>query len=199
VKARPRADILTRTRGLLRPTAVLALVALTAPACEKRDTIVSGQMTVTSPAFAKGAHIPKRYAHPPEGENVSPPLSWSGGPAGTKEWVVIVEDPVVHGTLFVHWVLYGIPQSVTSLREGLSTDDPTVDGLTQGTNDYGHLGWGGPLPKAGDPPHEFWFWVYAIDTHLTLPPGATKQDVLDELTKGRHILANGRTVGSYRR
>jgi Raf kinase inhibitor-like YbhB/YbcL family protein len=179
---------------------VLFLVALVAPACEKRDTMISGGMSVFSPAFAKGAHIPKRHAHEPEGENVSPPLRWSGGPAGTKEWVVIVEDPVPHGALFVHWVLYGIPASVTSLREGLPTDEATVDGFTQGTNDFGHLGWGGPLPKVGDPAHEFWFWVYAIDTNLKLPPGATKAQVLEELTKGRqHILANGRTVGNYRR
>jgi phosphatidylethanolamine-binding protein (PEBP) family uncharacterized protein len=70
---------------------------------------------VRSTAFASGTPIPKRYAQVPEGENVSPPLEWSAAPEGTKEWVLIVEDPIPLRETFVHWVAYGIPATRTSL------------------------------------------------------------------------------------
>lgn len=154
-------------------------------------------MTVQSAAFSPGSPIPKRHAAAPEGDNVSPALSWTGAPQGTREIVVFVNDPIPHGKDFVHWVVYGIPGNATGLPEGIAADDPHAGGYVHGTNDYGHLGWGGPLPKEGDPPHRFWFWVYALDAPLGLAPGASKADVVSAM--GRHILANGKTWGTYRR
>jgi len=172
------------------------LGCLAAIGCSK-PPMVSGEFSVRSPAFASGEPIPKRHAYSPEGENVSPALEWSGAPADTKEWVVIVEDPIPQREIFVSWVAYGIPGSMTGLPEGIPADQPSAAGVVQGTNDFGHLGWGGPLPHAGDAPHRFWFWVYALDAKLNLEPGATKADVVKAMT--HHILANGKMFGTYKR
>jgi len=159
--------------------------------------VVSGEIAVRSPAFGHGSPIPKRFAFSPEGENISPPLQWTGVPQRAQELVVIVEDPIPQKPIFLHWIVYGIPASATGLPEGVPADQEKANGFTQGLNDFGHLGWGGPLPSPGEPPHKYQFWVYAVDMHVTLPPGATKKEVMDAI--GPHILSNGRIIGTYKR
>ena len=141
--------------------------------------------------------MPKRFAADPEGQNLSPPLAWSGVPPSAKELVVIVEDAPPLRKAFVNWVLYGIPASVRALPEGIPADQGTANGFVQGTNDFGHLGWGGPLPLAGEGWHRYTFWVYAVDMHVKLEPGASKAEVIAAIS--RHILSNGRMIGTYRR
>ena len=173
-----------------------ACAALAAAACGG-DTTIGRDLVVTSPSFSRGQRIPKRHANEPEGQNVSPALAWRGVPEGTQELVLIVEDEVPQRPIFVNWLVHGIPPSVSGFPEGFSQDVATLGGFTQERNDFGHYGWGGPLPREGDPSHEYTFWVYAVDARLRLEPGATKQDVLDAM-KG-HIKGNGRLVGTYRR
>ena len=147
-------------------------------------------LEVKSSAFAAGGTIPRKYTG--EGTDVSPPLSWSNVPEGTKEFALICDDPdAPRPTPWVHWVLYKIPASVRELPEGSS------GGAREGRNDFGNRGYGGPMPPPGHGVHHYHFKLYALDTELDLPPGATKDQVLAAM-RG-HVLAQGELVGTYQR
>src|SRR5262245_35978404 len=104
-------------------------------------------LTVTSSAFAAGSVIPKPYTG--DGKDVSPPLQWTAGPSGTQSYAVICEDPDAPRGLWVHWVLYNLPEAATALPEGLPKTATLADGSVQGKNDWGKLGYGGPAPPRG--------------------------------------------------
>ena len=128
------------------------------------------EMQLTSTAFDSRGVIPKR--HTGEGEDVSPALAWSGAPDGTKAFAVICHDPdaplVKPGNYgFVHWVLYNLPASTTSLDEASSEG-------TAGANDFGGTGYGGPMPPDGHGVHHYFFWVVALDQDLGLEPGLNR-------------------------
>src|ERR671918_1987590 len=96
-------------------------------------------LQLTSPAFEANGYIPKKYTG--EGQDVSPPLSWTGIPQGTKELALLCEDPdAPMPKPWVHWVAYRIPPSVTELPESVS------ENIVQGQNDFGKVGYGGPMP-----------------------------------------------------
>jgi Raf kinase inhibitor-like YbhB/YbcL family protein len=143
---------------------------------------------VTSTAFNEGSTIPKK--HTCDGQDISPQLSWSGVPEGTKSLALIVDDPDAPVGTFVHWVLYDIPADIRELPEG-------VQGVgVQGTNDFRRSGYNGPCPPRG-PAHRYYFKVYALDTTLGLKAGARKADV--EKAMQGHILAWGQLMGKYGR
>ncbi len=150
-------------------------------------------MQVTSPAFESRGPIPKRNAA--DGDDRSPELAWSGAPDGTKSFAVICHDPdaplVMPGTYgFVHWVLYNLPASTNRLKE--ATDEGTVGG-----NDFGNLGYGGPMPPEGHGVHHYFFWVIALDRELDLEPGLSLWQFLERVEP--HILGMNRIVGTYER
>lgn len=150
-------------------------------------------MTVTSEAFDALGKIPRR--HTGEDEDVSPALSWSGAPDGTKSFAVICHDPdaplVQPGSYgFVHWVLYDLAGSTTSLDEG------TNEG-TNGATDFGRNGYGGPMPPEGHGPHHYYFWVLALDTEPGLEPGLTLWQFLERVEP--HVIGMNRIVGVYER
>lgn len=150
-------------------------------------------MQLKTTAFDNRAAIPKR--HTGEGEDVSPALSWSGVPDGTKSFAVICHDPdaplVKPGNYgFVHWVLYNLPGSASGLDEGSSEG-------TDGVNDFGNTGYGGPMPPDGHGVHHYFFWVIALDDDLGLEPGLTMWQFLEKAEP--HILGMNRIVGTYER
>lgn len=150
-------------------------------------------MKVTSGAFEDDARVPARYTG--EGEDVSPPLQWSGAPDGTRAFAVVCHDPdaplVADGTYgFVHWVLYNIPGDVTGLPEGAS-------GHTGGTNGFGKTGYGGPMPPPGHGTHRYYFWVLALGRDLQLEAGLTLAQLLVAVEP--HLLGMDRLVGCYSR
>ncbi len=150
-------------------------------------------MTVTSEAFDALGKIPRR--HTGEGEDVSPALSWSGAPDGTKSFAVICHDPdaplVQPGSYgFVHWVLYDLTGSTTGLDEGTSEG-------TSGATDFGRNGYGGPMPPEGHGPHHYYFWVLALDTEPGLEPGLTLWQFLERVEP--HVIGMNRIVGVYER
>lgn len=155
-------------------------------------------LRVTSPAFANDARIPETYGA--EGQNVSPPLQWSAGPAGTRSYAVLMEDPdVERDPPFVHWLLYNVPADVTSLDEAVP-GAPRLQkprGALQGRNERGSVGYFGPRPPKSDPPHHYHFQVFALDTVLDLPHGASRAELLAAM-RG-HVLAQGRVVGTFER
>jgi len=147
-------------------------------------------MTVTSQAFGQGAAIPARYTC--SGADVSPPLSWSGAPDGTKSLALTVIDPDAPGKPFVHWVVFNVPATATDLGEGARPPE----GSTEGRNDFGSNGYRGPCPPPGSP-HHYHFKLYALDTELTLRSGASESSFQDAI-KG-HVLASGELVGTFKR
>lgn len=151
-------------------------------------------MQLTSTAFKAGGAIPSR--HTGEGEDVSPALSWSDAPEGTRSFAVFCHDPDAplvspRGTYgFVHWVCYNIPVSVDGLDEGAS-------GYAEGQNDFGDAAYGGPMPPEGHGPHHYFFWVLALDVRPDLPDGLSLYEFLEKVEP--HVLGMNRLVGSYRR
>lgn len=151
-------------------------------------------LKLESSAFDAGGAIPKK--HTGEGEDVSPALTIRQVPQGTKAFAVVCHDPDAPlvspgGTYgFVHWVLYNIPASVTSLEEG-------VTGFTSGKNDFGNTGYGGPMPPPGHGKHHYFFWVLALNDDAPLKEGLSLWELLREIEP--RVIGMNRLVGTYRR
>lgn len=146
-------------------------------------------LTIESSAFRPGATIPKK--HTCDGADASPPLSWSGAPAATRELAILCEDPDAPGGTFLHWVAWGIPPGAGRLAEGVQ--DP---GMKTGVNGFGSRGYRGPCPPPGKP-HRYFFRVFALDAPLGLAAGASAGE-LRKAMKG-HVLAEGELIGTYGR
>lgn len=156
-------------------------------------------LSLTSPVFEHNGRIPEKYTCDGDGE-LSPPLSISSAPEGTKSFVLIMEDPdipkeraAVHGIeVFDHWTLFNIPSETTAISEGFS-------GGEKGLNSAGREGYTGPCPPAQYEPkeHRYIFVLYALNNHLSFPQPPTKQQVLEALTP--FILASATLVGRYSR
>jgi Raf kinase inhibitor-like YbhB/YbcL family protein len=170
---------------------VMGLAAASCIAAEKAGKV---QMQITSTVFTEGAAIPAQ--HTCDAKNVSPPLKWSGMPAGTKSLALIVDDPDAPGGTWVHWVLYDLPAAATELPGDVPKSQYVAGGAKQGLNDFRHLGYGGPCPPHGRP-HRYFFKLYALDTVLDLKPGLTKKDI--ESAMERHILTQAQLMGTYQR
>jgi Raf kinase inhibitor-like YbhB/YbcL family protein len=151
---------------------------------------------IKSSAFKNGERIPKKYTC--EGEDVSPPVEWSGAPEGTKSFVLIVDDPDAPIGTFNHWVVYDIPASKNSLPEGVQKKPEIEGGIKQGRNDFGKIGWGGPCPPPGHGTHRYFFKIKAISQEtLRLPLGASKSEVLKAID-GK-VLGEAEFFGTYSR
>jgi Raf kinase inhibitor-like YbhB/YbcL family protein len=154
-------------------------------------------MTITSSAFAHNASIPKQYTC--EGKDISPPLAWSGVPAGTKSLVLIVDDPdapdpAAPRMTWVHWVLYNIPPTAGALKEGVGRAE-LPSGTLEGTSDFQRTGYGGPCPPIGR--HRYFHKLYALNTLLPDLGKPRKQDV-EKAMKG-HVIAEAQLVGTYQK
>ena len=146
------------------------------------------EIQLSSPAFSAGMTIPRKYTC--DGENVSPPLEWSGVPDGAQALGLIASDPDAPSGTWVHWVLYNLPGSLTNLQEGARGQG------SEGVNDFHKTGYGGPCPPRGSQ-HRYIFTLYALDSDLQLKPGLKKSD-LEKAMQG-HILAQGQFMGKYSR
>ena len=148
---------------------------------------MSFQLTVAG--FAEGSTIPRR--HTCEGEDLSPALKWSGAPAETRGFALIMDDPDAPAGTWNHWLLYDIPAATSELPEAAKL------GLS-GTNDFGRSGYGGPCPPRGHGPHRYFFKLMALKvSSLGIPAGAKRAD-LDRTLKDQ-VLAEARYMGRYER
>jgi len=150
-------------------------------------------MKLTSSAFGEGDMIPRRYTC--DGDDLSPPLAWTGTPAGARALALICDDPDAPVGTWVHWVLFNLPPSLTQLPEGLPAAQTLENGAIHGTNSWKRVGYGGPCPPSGT--HRYFFKLYALDAPLTLGSNATARDVQAAM-KG-HVLAEAQLMGRYRR
>ncbi len=152
-------------------------------------------MDLNSTAFEANSEMPRKYTC--EGDDLAPPLSWSGVPQGTQSLAMIVDDPdapdpAAPKMTWVHWVLYDMPPGATALPEG---GRPLPDGTREGANDWHRSGYGGPCPPVGR--HRYFFKLYALDTLLPDLHEPTK-DLLERAMQG-HVLAQAQLVGTYQK
>jgi hypothetical protein len=148
---------------------------------------------LTSHAFIEGAMIPRRFTC--DGENISPPLVWTGVPSGARSLVLICDDPDAPAGTWDHWVVYNIPPAVTGLQEAVPGKTVLDNGAVHGSNSWGRIGYGGPCPPGGT--HRYFFKLFALDTLLDLKSGATTSQLLEAMQG--HILAQGQLMGRYQR
>jgi Raf kinase inhibitor-like YbhB/YbcL family protein len=144
-------------------------------------------LVLSSDAFREGGAIPRR--HTCQGEDLSPPLAWSGTPDGTAALAIIVDDPDARG--WVHWVAYDIPADGGRLAEGASGGGPFREGETT----WGTVGWRGPCPPSGT--HRYVFSLLALDEPLG-DAGPLTAEELRSRARG-HVLAEARLTGTYRK
>ncbi len=180
---------------------IMTALAITVCSCEQKkepgevseersqDMIISA----SSSAFQQGGTIPAKYTC--DGNDVSPPLKWTGVPEATKSLALISDDPDAPMGTWVHWVMWNIPPSAQELAENVTPKPELPDGSRQGISDFRRPGYGGPCPPSGV--HRYYFKIYALDTMLDLPSSTRKADLLKAM-KG-HILAEGQLMGKYSR
>jgi len=164
---------------------------------QKEDTSMIA-LTVTSSVFKEGQPVPTRYTG--DGADVSPPLQWSGAPEKTLEYALVCEDPDAPiSEPWVHWLVYGIPASVTSFPEGKPKRSlpPEPAGMKEGMNSFHKTDYGGPAPPRGHGTHHYYFRLYALDKKLGLPPGVSKRDLFKAMEG--HVIAQGHLMGTYSR
>jgi Raf kinase inhibitor-like YbhB/YbcL family protein len=152
-------------------------------------------LSIRSLVFAENGSIPKRYTC--EGEDVSPPLSWTGVPPGTGSLALIVDDPDAPDPsapqrTYVHWVLYNIPPDASGIAEN-EKKNGVPKGALPGRNDWGRKGYGGPCPPIGR--HRYFFKLYALNSVLPDLDQPTKAALLEAM-QGR-VIAETQTMGTY--
>ncbi len=179
--------------------AALAAMTLTvAPAAAQTPAA----LTVTSATLKANETIPKD--HTADGANTSPAIAWSGAPAATKQFALIMDDPDAQfgGQNFVHWVVYKIPGTAKGLPANVAIDSPVIKepadvaGAIQGMSGFRRPMYRGPAPPPGKP-HHYTFTVYALDADLPLAEGLTKADLLKAMEG--HIIGQGSLVAIYER
>ena len=169
--------------------ALVLLLGACAPEAESEagmESAVATSMRLSSSSFEPGQPIPAQ--HTCDGADESPPLEWSGAPAGTQAFALLVTDPDARG--FVHWVLVDLPADTTGLPAG---EGDSIG--TPGRNDFGRVGWGGPCPPSGT--HRYVFRLYALSAPLELagtPDAVSVSSQLETLT-----LDEAELVGTYSR
>jgi Raf kinase inhibitor-like YbhB/YbcL family protein len=155
-------------------------------------------LALKSSAFAHNGEIPRRYTC--QGEDVSVPLAWSGAPAATKSFVLVVDDPDAPDPkaprmTWVHWVLYNLPPTANALKEGISSAD-LPKGTLEALNDWKRTGYGGPCPPIGR--HRYFHKLYALDSLLPAMESPTKAE-LEQAMKGGHMLEKAELIGTYQK
>jgi Raf kinase inhibitor-like YbhB/YbcL family protein len=172
----------------------LALVAASTQSTPGRAAL---PLQLTSTRFTDGGAIPPEYTC--EGQNSSPPLSWSDVPEGTQGFALVVSDPEAPDPsaprrVFVHWVLYNLPAATRGLAEGIRAGT-VPEGAAEGVNDDGKIGYTGPCPPVGK--HHYHFDLYALDTTLQGLASPTRADL--ERAMVRHVVARAELVGTYQK
>lgn len=155
-------------------------------------------MKIQSSEFGPGEPMPVRYTA--DGDNLSPPLSWSDIPGDMSEFALICEDPDASTDQpWVHWVICKIPPQSDGLPQALVPASAQMQAnAMQGRNSWGILGYRGPDPSKGHGVHHYQFNLYALDTPLmSIKPGYETPALLSAMEG--HILAEAQLIGTYER
>jgi len=158
------------------------------PSADLPPILNNSNMLIASAAFERNSSIPKKYTC--DGENVNPPLTFSGVPENAKSLALIMDDPDAPRGTWVHWTMWNIDPSTINITVG-----SVPAGAVEGTTSSGKSGYGGPCPPSGT--HHYYFKLYALDTTLNLNKSLEKQG-LESAMEG-HVLGQAELVGLYSR
>ena len=199
--------VITKSAGIVTAVALFAATAYAqgqAPAGGDGPPVLankialpqgaSSRMLVTSSVFNSGGQLDDKFTQ--NGDNMSPGLAWTKGPPGTQSYAVLTEDAGVnrHDPI-VHWVIFNIPSTTTSLPQNVPTDTTLENGAEQGKNVRGAAGYIGPKPPAGQV-HPYHFEVFALNSRLNVDPAAADRNTVVTAMKN-HVLASGEIVVNY--
>ncbi len=163
--------------------------------CRRGNLEPTMPLLLVSPAFPPGGEIPAEYTC--DGADISPPLSWSGLPPGTRSLVLVVEDPDAPAGVFRHWAAFDIPTAARGLDQGYGPSRP-ASGFREARNDFGQEGYGGPCPPRGDRVHHYHFRLLAISRPtLDLNARAAAGDALRAAQA--YAIVSTELVGAYHR
>ena len=151
-------------------------------------------LEISSTSFPADGSIPNKFTC--DGQDVSPALTWSGAPQGTKAFALIVDDPDAPSGTWNHWLTWNLPAHAQHLAEGFPKSPQLGDGTRQGQNDFHKIGYNGPCPPPGKP-HRYYFKLFALDAPLQLKPGADRKE-LDSAMKS-HVIAQTDFMARYGR
>ena len=187
---------------MIRPTTVVLTIASLAAVSDASCAQGKPEMTIqlTSAAFADQQPIPRKYSG--DGQDISPPIAWSGLPPATRELALICDDPdAPTAEPWVHWVIYHLPADTKRLPENIPPRPrlETLGGALQGVNSWTsgrRIGYRGPAPPAGKT-HHYRFHLYALDAPLNAKEKLDKAALLRAMQG--HIIGEGLLTGTYRR
>jgi Raf kinase inhibitor-like YbhB/YbcL family protein len=152
-------------------------------------------MRLNSTAFGDGSAIPRRFTC--DGEDLSPPLTWSDVPAGTRSFALLCDDPDAPAGTWHHWAAFDIPSTLTMFDQGVASDAGKL-GFKQAVNDFRRPGYGGPCPPHGHGLHHYHFRLLALSVdHLAVGSTPSCHDV--ECEARRHTIAEATLFGVYQR
>ena len=174
-----------RSRASIVNSSILKKISVN---LKKKQDVMT--LTLTSTAFQEDTVIDTKYTC--DGQDLSPPLTWSGVPKGTVSFVMICDDPDAPMGTWDHWLLFNLPSHVCELEKSIQT---LPEGTQEGKNSWGKIGYGGPCPP--DRIHRYYFKLYALDDTLDLPTGADKSQIKTAMEG--HILAQAELMGRYDR
>jgi len=150
-------------------------------------------MRLSSPVFEDGGYIPVKYTC--DGENISIPLEFEDMPEEARSLALIMDDPDAPSGTFVHWIVYNIPSKLVALPEGVPNEPYLFEGIRQGVNSFGNIGYAGPCPPGGA--HRYMFKLYAIDRPVDLEAGLSKHELLSKISG--HVISGTGLMGIYER
>jgi Raf kinase inhibitor-like YbhB/YbcL family protein len=179
--------------SLAWPLCAFVFLNFSAPQSDSAEGQAPSVLQLRSSGFSDGGQIPVRYTC--DGVSVSPNLEWQPSPARTRSFAIVVNDPDAPVD-FSHWLVYNIPPGTRGLSDGASTTAAMPSGAEEGTNSFGRFGYSGPCPPSGKP-HHYLFHLYALDTRLQSPAGATRTQLGSAIQ--HHIVAEGQVTAIYRR
>jgi Raf kinase inhibitor-like YbhB/YbcL family protein len=184
----------TSMRRAAAGSAVALLALAVAWAWQQPGTMSAPDtLRLSSSSFADGQPMPQRLTC--DGANLSPNLSWSAAPAGTRSYAIVMEDSDTPFR-FTHWLAYGISADTHQLAEGASSTASRLAHASEGLNNFGHIGYGGPCPPGGST-HHYVFRVYALDADPALAAGQDRKQLESAIKP--HVLAQGTLTGLYQR
>jgi Raf kinase inhibitor-like YbhB/YbcL family protein len=185
-------EVLVRATALACAAALIALAgcAGTRGGTGSAPHPSGSTLGLSSSAFLDGSNIPARYTC--DGEDISPPLTWTRVPARARSLALLVEDADTPGGAFLHWSVYDLPRGSSGINS-----ERLPRGSIEGQNSFGHTGYGGPCPPKGHAAHHYVFSIYALDDSPGIPPGASPGTAREAITA--HAITVGRLTGLYRR
>lgn len=152
-------------------------------------------MLVATDAIGRDGTLDPRYTC--DSDNSSPELRWNQTPSGIAGFALIAEDVDAPNGVFTHWIVYNIPASIHHLPAGIPPQDSLPNGIRQGINDFGRLGYSGPCPPIHDKPHRYYFRLLALSQLPELPRRIRRDELLNALSP--YIMARSEIMAKYQR